>query len=102
MKEAANRGGLTSGRGRLNVRREWYQIERSAQFVNFRFNISRFIHQSDGHSRVLGGLGDPKQNRSLRRKVRFCDHSISPVVSQRPADIFQKTGCVETEITKLN
>jgi hypothetical protein len=35
--------------GWLNVRRLWCQIERLAQFVNSRFNISRFIHQSGMH-----------------------------------------------------
>ena len=77
IKEAANRGGLTSGRGRLNVRREWYQIERRARSVNFRFNISRLIHQSGGHFGVLGCLGDPKQNRRLTHEVLFAYHCRS-------------------------
>ena len=37
-----------SCRGPLNVRRLRAQIERRAQFINFRFNVGSFIHKSGG------------------------------------------------------
>jgi hypothetical protein len=84
MKEAANQAALRSLCGRLNVRRQRRQIEWRAQFVNFRFSISRFIHQIGGHFGGLGCLGDPKQDRRLTHEVLFSDHGLFPLVSQPP------------------
>jgi hypothetical protein len=60
--------------GWLNVRRLGCQIERLAQFVNSRFNISRFIHQSGMHLGVLSCSSDPKQYRRLTQSGRRPQH----------------------------
>jgi hypothetical protein len=72
--KAANWAALRSRCCRRLNRRQWGQIRRRARSVNFRFKISRFIHESGGYLGVLGCLGDPKQDRRLTHEVLLSDH----------------------------
>src|SRR3981081_685171 len=86
MKEAANRGGLPSRRGWLNVRCERRRVARRAWFVHLQFEIGRFVQKGCGNLGVRCCFSQPKQDRRLTHEVLFSNHLIFPVVSQRQRD----------------
>src|SRR5712671_3144013 len=78
MKEAANRGGLPSRRGWLNVRCERRRVARRARFVHLQFEIGRFVQESCGNLGVRCCFSQPKQDRRLTHEVLFSDHLYFP------------------------